>query len=269
MAKKGKKADEKPSSHDAVALETLRIDYLPIDAIKPNDYNPNRQSEHDFELLCKSIDEDGMTQPVVVLKATNTIVDGEHRWRACKALGHKEVPVVLVDMGDAQARVATLRHNRARGSEDVELAAAVLRDLVRLGASEWAKDSLNLDEVEIKNFLQAMDTQDGFTTEEIKAIADSSPEDLRAMVVAEGGEIDEEISPNVQDVVRAREMRLREARTEQERETARRELSVYRLRLVYTGDEGSLVRRVLSETSGTGKPIDGLLELCRRELSRN
>jgi ParB/RepB/Spo0J family partition protein len=245
-----------------VALQTLKIEYVAIDSVKPNDYNPNRQSEHDFELLCKSIDEDGMTQPVVVLRKDNVIVDGEHRWRACKALGFEQVPVVFTDMTPAQARIATLRHNRARGEEDVELAAAVLRDLVSLGATDWVKDSLNLDEVELSNFLEAVDKQDGMSTEEAEKLAEADDSTLREMVKSEGGSIDEHQSVSVQDVIRAREKRLREAKNEQEKADAAREIDVYRLRLVFTGEQAVVVRRVLGK-----KPIERLLEICKSRKS--
>lgn len=241
-----------------VALDTLKIEYLPIDDVKPNEYNPNRQSEHDFELLCKSIDEDGMTQPIVVLRETRVIVDGEHRWRACKALGFQEVPVVLTDMTAAQARIATLRHNRARGDEDVQLAAAVLRDLVKLGATDWLKDSLNMDEVELDNFLEAVDQQDGMSNEQAAELANADDHTLREMVKKEGGQIEEHQSVSVQDVIRAREKRILEAKNLQEKEQAQREIDVYRLRLVFTGDQAVVVKRVLGK-----KPIEKLLEICR------
>ena len=34
-------------------LETLQIQYVSPTDIKPNSYNPNRQSDRDFELLLK------------------------------------------------------------------------------------------------------------------------------------------------------------------------------------------------------------------------
>ena len=117
----------------ANALETLKVEYLPVGVLCPNSYNPNRQSEADFELLLRSIREDGFTQPIVALREGNVIVDGEHRWRAARKLGMAEVPVVLVDMTLEQMRIATLRHNRARGSEDIELSTELLRDLRGLG----------------------------------------------------------------------------------------------------------------------------------------
>ena len=136
-----------------VVLDNLDVIYVNVNDIKPNAYNPNRQSEHEFELLCRSIEEDGFTTPAVVRKQDMVIVDGEHRWRAAQSVGMLEIPVVLVEMTDEQMKIATLRHNRARGEEDVELAAAVLRDLAKMGALDEAQDSLMLDDVEMKKLL--------------------------------------------------------------------------------------------------------------------
>src|SRR5690606_944115 len=98
MAVKGRKAIEKK----ARKLETLSIEYVDVDSVSPNTYNPNRQSEHDFELLVKAMTEDGITQPIIVQRSTRQIVDGEHRWRAAKHLGYTQIPVVFVDMTEEQ-----------------------------------------------------------------------------------------------------------------------------------------------------------------------
>ena len=246
-----------------IALETLTIDYLPIDEVKPNDYNPNRQSEYDFELLCKSIDEDGMTQPIVALRESRVIVDGEHRWRACKALGFDEVPVVLTDMDPAQARIATLRHNRARGNEDVELAAAVLKDLAKLGIDDYLKDSLMMDEVELDAFLSTVDEPEGFSADEIASLAEADEETLREVIREEGGSVDESESPSVQDAIRAREKKLREAKNDEERSAVARDASVYSLVLVYSKEEKELIKRILGK-----KPVIRVLEICKERYAR-
>lgn len=142
LEQKGRRQVEKKFN----TLEALKIVYVPISSIYPNTYNPNRQSEREFELLKKSIEEDGFTVPIVVQQKTNQIVDGEHRWRALAQLGFTEIPVVYVDMTQAQAYVSTLRHNRARGSEDIELSMKILSDLREMGSLEQAIDSLHLDE---------------------------------------------------------------------------------------------------------------------------
>ena len=147
-------ADKGQKKVTTIPLKHLEVEYVGIDDVRPNEYNPNRQSDQEFGLLLRSISEDGMTQPIIVLRETNVIVDGEHRWRACKQLGFTEVPVVRVDMSEEQRRVATLRHNLARGSHDYTLEAGVIRDLEQLGALEWAQTALQLSDVEIQRMLE-------------------------------------------------------------------------------------------------------------------
>lgn len=159
---KGKAEVEKKAN----ALRELKISYVKPEDIKPNDYNPNRQDPRDFELLLKSMTEDGFTQPIIVQKSTKQIVDGEHRWKAAQELGFKEIPVVFVDMTPEQMKIATLRHNRARGEEDLELTANVLKDLQDLGAIEWAQDSLMLDDEEINKLIDEIPAPEGLMGEE-------------------------------------------------------------------------------------------------------
>lgn len=112
----------KENAGNTKVQQEICVTYVPIDELKPNDYNPNRQSEEEFEMLVRSIIDDGCTIPIVVNRETNVIVDGEHRWRACAVLGYLQVPVVYVDFTESQRRMATLRYNRARGKEDMQVA---------------------------------------------------------------------------------------------------------------------------------------------------
>ncbi|HUV09222.1 MAG TPA: ParB/RepB/Spo0J family partition protein [Spirochaetia bacterium] len=135
------------------SLKELKVEYLPLDALKANEYNANRQSDHEFELLLRSIKEDGFTQPVLAMM-DGTIIDGEHRWRAAHALNMETIPVVRIDMTEAQRRIATLRHNMARGSHDIELVGNIVKDLEQLGAINWAQDALMLDDKELDRLLK-------------------------------------------------------------------------------------------------------------------
>jgi ParB/RepB/Spo0J family partition protein len=127
-----------------IKLRQLEVTHVPLDSVHPNPWNPNRQSEREYNLLIRSIEEDGFTQPIIVDKKRQ-IVDGEHRWKACHTLGIDPIPVVIVDMEDTQARISTLRHNRARGHEDQELTQKLLADLRDLGALDRAIKALDLD----------------------------------------------------------------------------------------------------------------------------
>jgi ParB/RepB/Spo0J family partition protein len=162
MGDKGRRAVEKLARR----LGQLEVIYAPIDTIHPNEYNPNRQSEREFQLLLKSMEEDGFTQPILVQRDTREIVDGEHRWRAASELGYVEVPIVLVDMTPEQMRISTLRHNRARGSEDIDAVSQVLADLQELGALDKAMDSLMLDEKDVNKLLDNVMAADGLANAE-------------------------------------------------------------------------------------------------------
>lgn len=48
-----------PDLFDYETLERLEIEYVSIEALRPNTWNPNRMTEREFELLCLSIEEDG------------------------------------------------------------------------------------------------------------------------------------------------------------------------------------------------------------------
>lgn len=250
---KGKATVEKKAKQ----LERLNVEYVDCGSINPNEYNPNRQSEHEFELLCKSMSEDGFTQPIIVHRETQRIVDGEHRWRAAQALGYEKIPVVFVDMTEEQMRIATLRHNRARGSEDIELSAQVLRDLRELGALDWAQDSLMLDDVEMGKLLDDVPVSEALAGDEyteawepdsMSATAQEQHEDTQTVDLG-GQVVSTAMTKDAIETQRKREKMLSEAKDEKEREMAREATKMYRLSLIFAGDDAELVRAALGGTA--------------------
>lgn len=265
ILKKGKKAIEKKNN----VLRELVIEYVPINSIKPNDYNPNRQSEHDFELLIKSMQEDGFTQPIIVQKSTKMIVDGEHRWRAAMVLGYKEIPVVFVNMTAEQMRIATLRHNRARGSEDLELSVQVLRDLQELGALEWAQDSLMLSDEEINKLLKDIPVPEALANEEYSQSWEpldlSEDIDITANEVdgaTHGGKMKVAASHKAMETIKERQSLIEKAKTEEEKELAKKFTKLYRLNLIFANEEAEIIEKVLGD-----EPAVKLIELCKKELN--
>lgn len=247
--RKGRKAVEKAAKR----LERLTVEYVPIDSLKPNEYNPNRQSDHDFELLLRSMEEDGFTQPVVV-QADGTIVDGEHRWRAATKLGFTEIPVVRVDMTPEQVRISTLRHNRARGSEDYELTAQLMADLRELGALDWAQDSLMMDDLELQRMLEDVPAPEALMADEY-----TEPwQPAEASEAVASANAASSMTAEALERIRDSERKVQEARTEEEKVKARRDADIFRISLVFTGEEASVVKLVLGD-----RPAERVLELCR------
>lgn len=119
---------------------------VPIEKVKANDYNPNAVAPPEMELLETSIWEDGYTQPVVTYydaaNDTYIVVDGFHRYltlKRSKRIFEREqgcLPVVVIykELGDRMA--STIRHNRARGSHNIELMSNIVAELVEMGKGD-------------------------------------------------------------------------------------------------------------------------------------
>lgn len=115
-----------------------KITWINRDKLKPNNYNPNKVAPPELKLLKISILEDGWTQPIVV-NPDYTIVDGFHRWtvsgsKEIFSLTDGKVPVVMVNPKDkAQQQMATIRHNRARGTHGVLEMSNIITDMANSG----------------------------------------------------------------------------------------------------------------------------------------
>jgi ParB-like chromosome segregation protein Spo0J len=119
---------------------------VPLDKVRANDYNPNAVAPPEMELLETSIWEDGYTQPIVTYYDSENdeyiVVDGFHRFLVLKnseRIRERErglMPVVVIDkeLGDRMA--STIRHNRARGTHNVELMSAIVAELVEMGKGD-------------------------------------------------------------------------------------------------------------------------------------
>jgi ParB-like chromosome segregation protein Spo0J len=138
---------------------------VPLDKIAPNDYNPNVMAPPEIKLLYDSIREDGYTMPIVCYydmeKDLYIIVDGFHRWRVMKDypdIYEREggmLPVSVIDKPIAGRMASTIRHNRARGSHDVDLMSNIIRDLHDIGRSDaWISKHLGMDRDEILRLKQ-------------------------------------------------------------------------------------------------------------------
>ncbi len=138
---------------------------VPIDKITANTYNPNAVAPPEMKLLYESIKADGYTMPIVCYydkeKDTYIIVDGFHRYRIM--LEHEDIyereggmlPVSVIDKPIDQRMASTIRHNRARGTHNVELMSNIVKELHELGRSDaWISRHLGMDKDEILRLKQ-------------------------------------------------------------------------------------------------------------------
>ena len=138
---------------------------IPIEKIQANAYNPNKVAPPEMKLLYLSIKEDGYTQPVVCYyiadKDIYEVVDGFHRYlvmRTCKDIYKREkgkLPVAVIDKPLGERIASTIRHNRARGSHDVDLMSNIVAELTELGKSNaWISKHLGMSADEVLRLKQ-------------------------------------------------------------------------------------------------------------------
>ncbi len=138
---------------------------VPIEKVVPNDYNPNMMAPPEIKLLYDSIYEDGYTMPIVCYhdkeKDLYVIVDGFHRYRVMRDypdIYEREggmLPVSVIEKPLSGRMASTVRHNRARGSHDVDLMSNIIRDLHDIGRSDaWIAKHLGMDRDEILRLKQ-------------------------------------------------------------------------------------------------------------------
>ena len=142
-----------------------QVKRVPIDKVTANDYNPNSVAPPEMALLETSIWEDGYTQPVVVVYDKENdkyvVIDGFHRYcvlRDSKRVNEREkgmLPVVVLrkEMHDRMA--STIRHNRARGTHNVELMSTIVAELVEMGKGDrWICQHIGMSPDELLRLKQ-------------------------------------------------------------------------------------------------------------------
>ena len=91
---------------------------LNINEIEPNRNQPRKVfNENGLEELAKSIEQNGIIQPILVRPMSDgsyQLIAGERRWRAARMAGLHEVPVTIREMSDEEASVFALIENLQR-----------------------------------------------------------------------------------------------------------------------------------------------------------
>lgn len=146
------------------------LQWVDREKLRPNDYNPNKVSKENLQLLTQSILTNGWTLPLVV-RPDYTIIDGFHRWTVAgqeplrSKLGGK-VPVVIVAHTDeTEDMYGTVTHNRARGTHLLEPMKAIVKRLLDEGKS-----------------VGEISKQLGMKPEEVFRLSDFSKEDFLALM---------------------------------------------------------------------------------------
>lgn len=143
------------------------VQWLDVDALVPNDWNPNRVLSPELKLIKLSLMTQGWIQPVLVNREGDgyEIIDGFHRSSLTKtdaevrAMTEGRVPAAVLNLTVPERMMLTVRINRAKGTHQASLMHDLVKALIvehevpvdvlakAIGATKHEIDTLMLDDV--------------------------------------------------------------------------------------------------------------------------
>lgn len=173
--------------HKESPLSHHPVDYVyweKSENLESNDYNPNSVAPPEQVLLEESIINDGYTMPIVTYKIgfekyfldtingidnisseeKREIVDGFHRRKSERSnieiststMGYLPVTNIRNEQrGKSDRMASTIRHNRARGSHNIELMSTIVSELVEMGKGDaWILKHIGMSKDELLRLKQ-------------------------------------------------------------------------------------------------------------------
>lgn len=151
--------------------ETVKIEILPINKIKPYENNAKLHPKEQIEQIKKSIKEFGNNDPIAI-DENNVIIEGHGRFIALKELGYDEVEIIrLSHMTDEQKKAYILAHNKLTMNSgfDIDILELELDDIVSIDMSDFGFEieDIRVEEYELQEVKEKDDDFFYFEKEEI------------------------------------------------------------------------------------------------------
>lgn len=110
----------------------MQMHELSIHSLREAPWNPNSMDEPTLAKLRTSIQRFGLVSPLVVRSIGDAyeVLSGNQRLVVLRDLNCERVPCVVVEMGDADARLLAQTINRLHGADDLGLEAGLVRSVI-------------------------------------------------------------------------------------------------------------------------------------------
>ena len=174
--------------------EKIKVDteVVSISILKSYPQNPRRG---DVDAIAKSLEVNGQYKPIVVNRADNSILAGNHTWRAARSLGWTEIAVSWVDVNELEAQKIVLADNRtsdASSYDDFKLL-ELLQTLPTL-------DGTGFNQVDVDQLQSLLDGAGEFTAPETERTGQVG-EEIRVCVGSYRIMVDDDVYKNWADGV--------------------------------------------------------------------
>jgi len=151
-------------------LKIPPAELVDVEKLRVDGENPNRMSARQFKALKESVQRWGFIVPVITNR-DYLFADCEHRLRAAKDLGMKQVSVVRLPVDDVDRRLLRQVMNKIRGEHDLFLDAEEYYRIVSEDSRDLIRKLLNESDLRIDNLLKLRQPAE-YSDEELKAVAE-------------------------------------------------------------------------------------------------
>lgn len=147
------------------------VRWCPVEEVTANDYNPNSVAAPEMRALRMSVENDGLTMPIVTCVGDEglVVVDGFHRRIVATGMGMEHLPVTTTRPG-RNARAdhiqSTYLHNLARGRHGVDAMSQNVRELCSTMPADVIAERLHLDHDQVLRLRQIQGLAELFAGEE-------------------------------------------------------------------------------------------------------
>jgi len=150
--------------------ETINIperELVEVGKLRVDKDNPNAMSKEEYSALKEVIKKFGFIVPVITNKEF-LIADGEHRLKAGKELGMKQVPVIKLEVEDIDIRTLRQVLNKLKGRHDNDLDAIEFKKILE---DTDMQDLVELTAISEQNIINIMDKDLGTTDSDAEEVS--------------------------------------------------------------------------------------------------
>jgi len=159
--------------------------FLKTSQLEANPLNPNVMTDAEFNALAQSIDDTGITDPILVRPLGDDryrIVGGEHRWQYAKLEGFEEVPCTIItdpSFDEDKENFTLMKMNVIRGHTSPEKFMKMYQSLSPKYADEILMESFGFTEEE--DFRKLIKSVSASLSKEVKPEFDKAAKELKTI----------------------------------------------------------------------------------------